>query len=69
MDNRWISRRMLKEAVQRAVKRESSNVKGFGGRALGSPTFHLSRLTFHVFENEARTKLADFFSILLVVRE
>jgi len=33
-------------------------VKGFGGRAVGSPTFHFSRLTFHVFES-------DFFSILL----
>jgi len=31
----------------RSVKRESSNVKGFGGRAVGSPAFHRSRLTFH----------------------
>jgi len=38
---------MLKKAVQRSVKRESLNVKGFGGGALGSPTFHLSRLTFY----------------------
>ena len=28
-------------------KRETSNVKGFEGSALGSLTFHLSRLTFH----------------------
>ena len=41
------SGRMLKKAVQRSVRRESSNVKGFGRRALDSPTFHLSRLTFH----------------------
>ena len=38
-----MSHRILKTTVQRSVRRESSNVKGFGGRALGSPTFHLSR--------------------------
>ena len=38
---------MLKKAVQRYVRRETSNVKGFERRALGSPTFHVSRLTFH----------------------
>ena len=41
--------RMLKEFVQRSVKRESLNVKGFGGKALGNPTFHLTRLTFQGF--------------------
>ena len=35
-----LSVRMLKKPVQRFVKRESSTVKGFGGRALASPTFH-----------------------------
>jgi len=39
------------------VKRKTLNVKGFRESAFGSPTFHLSRLTFHVFER-------DFFSIL-----
>ena len=39
--------RMLKKAVQRSVRRESLNVKGFGGREPGNPTFHVSRLTFH----------------------
>jgi len=29
------------------MKRDSSHVRGFGRRALGHPTFHLSRLTFH----------------------
>jgi HEAT repeat protein len=37
------------------VKRKSSKVKGFGGGALGSPTFHLSHLTFYVIESDART--------------
>jgi len=32
-----------------SVRRETSNVKRFEGRALGSPTFHLSRLTFYGF--------------------
>ena len=32
-------------SVLRSVRRESLCVKGFGGRVLGSPTFHLSRLT------------------------
>jgi hypothetical protein len=41
------ARRILKMAVQRSVKRESLNVKGFRGRAFGNPTLHLSRLTFH----------------------
>jgi len=54
---------MLKKAIQLSVRRESLNVKGFGGRALDSPTFHSSRFT--VLGSEARTKLADFFSILL----
>ena len=49
---------MLKEFVQRSVKRESLNVKGFGGKALGNPTFHLTRLTFH-------GSLERLFSILL----
>jgi hypothetical protein len=40
-------RQDAKKAVQRSVRGESSNVKGFGRRALDSPTFHLSRLTFH----------------------
>jgi hypothetical protein len=39
--------RMLKKAVQQSVRRESLNVKGFGGRAPGSPTFHVSPFTFH----------------------
>jgi len=50
---------MLKKAVQRSVRRETSNVKRFGGRALSCPTFHLSRFV--------RTLLADFFSILLLL--
>ena len=36
---------MLKKAVQRSVRRESSNVKSFRGRALGSPTFRVSPFT------------------------
>jgi len=35
--------------LSKAVRRETSNVKGFGGRAFGSPAFHLLRLTFHIF--------------------
>ena len=35
------------KAVQRFVKRETLNVKGFGGRAFGKPTFHVLPLTFH----------------------
>jgi hypothetical protein len=35
-------------------------VKGFGGRALGNPTFHV--LPFTVLKSEARTPLADLFS-------
>lgn len=31
------------------VKRETLDVKCFRGRGLGSPTFHLSRLTFYDF--------------------
>jgi hypothetical protein len=43
-----------------SVRRETSNVKRFGGRALGSPTFHLiTSYIFTVFES-------DFFSILPV---
>jgi hypothetical protein len=44
--DRGKNERELPERVSpylRSVKRESSNVKGFGGRAVGSPTFHLSR--------------------------
>jgi hypothetical protein len=59
---------MLKKAVQRSVKRESSNMKGFGARAFGIPTFHLSRLTFHGFMSETRTMLADFWGILPIFR-
>jgi len=43
--------RMLKKAVQQAVKRESSNVKGFRERAFGSPTFHLLCLTANPFRH------------------
>ncbi len=50
---------MLKKAVQRSVRRETSNVKRSGGRALSCPTFYLSRFV--------RTLLADFFSILLLL--
>jgi hypothetical protein len=35
------------------LNRETSNVKGFGGRALGNPTFHASRFT--VLGSDART--------------
>ena len=38
---------MLKKAVQRIVRCESLNVKGFGGIALGNPTFHVLPFTFH----------------------
>ena len=73
------SRRMFKKAVQQSVKSETLNVNGFGGRALDSPTFHVSPFT--VLESEARTppvekrvsarrgragEKSDFFSILLV---
>jgi hypothetical protein len=47
--------------VQRSVRRELLHVKGFEGRALGNPTFHL--LPFTVFEIEA----GGFFSILPVL--
>ncbi len=52
-------RRMLKKAVQRSVRRESLNVKGFGGRTLVNPTFHV--LPFTVFESDA----GGLFRILL----
>jgi hypothetical protein len=54
-------------AIQRSVRRESLNVKGFGGRAFGSPTFTFHVLPFTPLESEARTQLADIFSILLGV--
>ena len=62
------------------MRRESLNVKGFGERALCSPTFHLSRLPFTILLSDARTpqgerrvsarqgwegEKSDFFSILL----
>ena len=62
-------RRMLKKAVQRSVRRESSNVKGFSEEehsAVLRFTLHVLPLT--VFESEARTPAADFFSILLTGR-
>ena len=47
--------------IGQPVRRETSNVKGFGGRILGNHTFHLSRLTFHIFEGNC-------FTILPIVR-
>jgi len=43
------ARRLLKKAVRRSVRRESLNVKGFEGRAFGSPTFHYSRVRIFVY--------------------
>jgi hypothetical protein len=37
---------MLKKSVQRFVRRESLNVKGFGKIALGNPPFHILPFTF-----------------------
>ena len=34
-------RRILEKAVPRSLRRESSNVRGFGRKALGSSTVHL----------------------------
>ena len=51
------------KARQRSVRRETSNVKGFGRRALGSPTFHLSRLTYHGFEGDLFSLLGGFTHI------
>lgn len=42
----WSAR--LQYGNQRFVKRETIDVKSFGGRGLGSPTFHHSRFTFHL---------------------
>ena len=33
------------QAIPRSVKRESLNANGSGTRMLGSPTFHVSRIT------------------------
>jgi hypothetical protein len=64
--------RMLKKTVQQSVRRESLNVKGFGGKALGNPTFHLSRfLRTPLGERRVSARRgwagekSDFFSILL----
>ena len=46
---------------------ESLNVKGFGGRVLGSPTFHLSRLTFHVFERTSRCAVTAHLRVFLIL--
>jgi hypothetical protein len=37
-------------ANQPSVRRKSLNVKGFGGKALGNPTFHVSRFLEVTFQ-------------------
>jgi hypothetical protein len=41
------------QAIPRSVKRESLNANGSGTRMLGSPTFHVSRITRRLLKKPA----------------
>ena len=51
---------------RRFVKRETLDVKSYGGRALGSSTFHLSPFTFHVLERVRRCAATVHLQALLL---